>query len=69
MGMHHVLIMLTLNFVHGHTDLNPESNKWSSISETAQAMPRQVCCEDSSNQSFYLWLEYILFRHDMILRG
>ena len=38
-GMHHILIILTLTFIHGHTDLNHENNKCSIISGTVQAMP------------------------------
>ena len=37
-GMYHVLIILTLTFTEGHTDLNRENNKRSMISETVQAM-------------------------------
>ena len=32
MVMHHVLIILTLTFIQGHTDLNHENNKCSIIS-------------------------------------
>ena len=39
MGMHHVLLILTLPFIQGHTDLNHENNQCSIISETVQAMP------------------------------
>ena len=39
MLMHHVLIILTLNFIQGHTDLNHENNTSLIISETIQAMP------------------------------
>ena len=39
MVMHHVLIILTLTFIPGHTDLNHENNKCSVISETVQAIP------------------------------
>ena len=39
MLMHHVLIILTLTFIQGHTDLNYENNKCLIISETIQAMP------------------------------
>ena len=39
MTMHHVLSILTLTFIQGHTDLNRENNKCSIISETVQAMP------------------------------
>ena len=38
MGMHHVLIIVTLAFIQGHTDLNHENNKCLIISETTQAM-------------------------------
>ena len=38
MIMHHMLIVLTLTFIQGHTDLNHE-NKCLLISETMQAMP------------------------------
>ena len=39
MKMHHVLMILTLTFIQGHTDLNHEKNNCSIISETCQAMP------------------------------
>ena len=39
MRLHHVLIILTLTFIQGHTDLNHENDKCSIISETVQAMP------------------------------
>ena len=39
MRMHHVLIILTLTFTEGHTDLNHEHHSCSIISETVQAMP------------------------------
>ena len=39
MRVHHVLIILTLIFTQGHTDLNPKNNKCSIIPETIQAMP------------------------------
>ena len=38
MGMHHVLIILTLALIEGRKDLNHENNKCSIISETFQAM-------------------------------
>ena len=37
MIMHHVLIILTLIFIQGHTELNHENNKCSIISETVEA--------------------------------
>ena len=37
--MHHMLIILTMTFIQGHTDLNHENNKCSIISETVQAIP------------------------------
>ena len=39
MLMHHVLIILTLTVIQGHTYLNHETNKCMIISETVQAMP------------------------------
>ena len=39
MLMHHVLIILTLTFIQGHTDLNHENNTCLIMSETIQAMP------------------------------
>ena len=39
MGMHHVVIMLTLTFIQGYTDLNHEINKYLVILKTVQAMP------------------------------
>ena len=37
--MHHVLIILTLIFIQGHTDLNHEHSNCLIISKTLQAMP------------------------------
>ena len=45
MRMHHVLIILTLTFIQGYTDLNHENNKCSIISETIQAMPIKFAVE------------------------
>ena len=39
MIMHRVLIILTVTFIQGNTDLNHENNKCSNISETVQASP------------------------------
>ena len=39
MSMHHVLIILTLTFIHGHRDVSHENNKGLIISETVQAIP------------------------------
>ena len=39
MRLHHVLIVLTLTFIQGHTDLNHENNKCLTISETIQVTP------------------------------
>ena len=39
MLMHHMLIILTLTFIQGRTDLNHENNKWLIISEAVQAIP------------------------------
>ena len=39
MMMHHVLIVLTLTFIQGHTDQNHENNKCLIISESIQAIP------------------------------
>ena len=39
MVMHRLLIILTLTFIQGHTDLNHENNQCSIISETVQAIP------------------------------
>ena len=41
MLMHLMLILLTLTFIQGHTDLNHESNKCPIISETIQAIPNK----------------------------
>ena len=38
-AMHHVLIILILTFIRGHTNLNHKNNKCSIISKTIQAMP------------------------------
>ena len=47
-----MLIILTLTFIQGHTDINQENNKCQIISETVQAMRLMpiVCCEDSLNK-------------------
>ena len=37
--MHHVLTILALTFIQGHTDLMHENSKCSTTSETFQAMP------------------------------
>ena len=39
MVTHHMLSILTLTFIQGHTDLNHENNKDLIISETVQAIP------------------------------
>ena len=39
MLMHHVLIILTLTFIQGRTDLNHEHHKCLITSETVQAIP------------------------------
>ena len=53
MRMHHMLIMLTLTFIQGHTDVNHEKNKCFIISETIQASnAHQVCCEDNPTMNY-----------------
>ena len=37
--MHHVLIIWTLTFIHGHTELNHENSNYSIISQTVEAIP------------------------------
>ena len=39
MVMHHVLIILPLAFIQGHTDLNHENKTCSILSKTVQAIP------------------------------
>ena len=39
MIMYHVLVILTLNFIQGHTALNREHNTCSIISENVQTIP------------------------------
>ena len=39
MRIHHVLIILTLTIIHGHTEFNHENSKRWIISENVQAMP------------------------------
>ena len=54
MIMHHVLIVLTLTFIQGLTDLNHENNKYLIVSETIQAInAHQICCEDSWTKGLY----------------
>ena len=45
MGIYHVLIILTLTFIQGKSDLNHENNKCLIISETFQAMPIKFALE------------------------
>ena len=52
MVVHHVLIMLTLTFIQGHTDLNHENHKCLIISGTVPSNAHQVCCEDSLTKGF-----------------
>ena len=64
MVMHHVLIILTLTFIQGHTDLNHENNKCSIISETDQSSkPHQVCCEDSPTKGILFFQSNNLALH------
>ena len=44
MRLHHVLIILTLTLIQGHTDQNHENNKCLIIQKLNA---HQVCCEDS----------------------
>ena len=37
--MHHMLSIMTLTLIHGHTDFNDKNNKCLIILETVQAMP------------------------------
>ena len=39
--MHHMVMILTLTFIQGHTDLNHEYTKYSiiSLSETVESIP------------------------------
>ena len=54
MSMHRVLIIATLTFtIQRDTDVNHENHKCSIISETVQAIPHQVCCEDSPTKGLY----------------
>ena len=39
MVMHHVLVILTLAFIQGHTGVNHDTNKCSISSETVEAIP------------------------------
>ena len=50
--MHHVLIILTLTFIWGHTDLNHKNNSFI-VSDTIQAMPIKFCCENSPTKGLY----------------
>ena len=54
---HHVLSILALTFIQGHTDMNHENNKCLIISETIQAMPHQIYCEDSPTKGLYTILK------------
>ena len=45
MRMHHVLIILTLTFIQGHTDFNHKNNKCLIISERYRVMPIESVVE------------------------
>ena len=47
MLMHHVLKILIMTFIQGHTDINHDNNKCLIISETIEAMPIKFYCEDT----------------------
>ena len=51
--MHHVLIILTLTFIQGHTICSHENDKCLIISETTRAMHHQICCEDGLTKRLY----------------
>ena len=50
--MHHMLIILTLTFIQGHTYRNHSNNKCLIDSETLKAIPTTFCCEDSLDNLF-----------------
>ena len=52
MRMHHVLIILTLTFIHGHRSLVMKIINLT-ILETVQAMPIKFVCEDSPTKGLY----------------
>ena len=46
-SMHRVLIILTLTFIQGHTDINHENNTCLIIQSETSNNVHQSCCEDS----------------------
>ena len=52
MLIHHVLIILTLTFIQGHTDLNQENNTRSIFSRHC-SRHLHVCCQDSPTKGLY----------------
>ena len=56
MIMHHMLIILTSTFIHGHTDLNRENNKsWIILEDFKQCGDaHHVCCEDIQTKGQYI---------------
>ena len=53
MGIHHVLIIMTLTSIQGHTNLNHEINTSLMISETIQAVPIRFAVQIVRLQVFY----------------
>ena len=52
MGLHHVLIILTVTFIQGHTDFNLENKKCLIISETV-SNPHQICSKHSQTKGLH----------------
>ena len=53
MGMHHMLIILTLTFIQGHTDLNHENIKKINHFRNYASNAHQLSCEDSPTTGLY----------------
>ena len=51
MVMHHVLIILTVTFLQGHTDLNHEANLMLDYVRNCSCNVHQVSCENSPREN------------------
>ena len=58
MIMHHVLSILTLTFIQGHTDLNRENNKCFDCFRSHLSNAHQICCEDSPTKGLCNLCQY-----------
>ena len=63
MRRHHMLIILTLTFIQGHTDLNHENNKCSIISKTVQTILMRFAVKIVRLKVYIFFLSHDLALH------